>query len=223
MSWLGCTGRGVRVAVVDSGVNPAHPHLTGVAGGVAITAEGENGSYLDYLGHGTAVAAAICEKAPEMELYAVKIFDRTLATRIDRLIRALYWCASQRMVVVNLSIGTSNEAHRNALQHAVERLGTAGCAIVAAANTLPGALPGVIAVDADEDCPRDIYRVVGQQGRMVFRASRFPRPIPGQPVERNLQGVSFAVANMTGFVVRARQTIELGSLEATLAATAKSI
>jgi subtilisin family serine protease len=149
-----------------------------------------------------------------MELYAVKIFDLTLATRIERLIRALQWCASRGMDIVNLSIGTSNEAHRDALRLAVERLGSTGCAVVAAANTLPGSLPGVIAVDADEDCPRDTYRVVEQQGRLVFRASRFPRPIPGQPVESNLQGVSFAVANLAGFVVRARQSLPGAPAEA---------
>ena len=218
MSWLDCTGRGVRVAVVDSGVNPAHPHLNGVAGGVAITAEGENDLFLDYLGHGTAVAAAICEKAPEMELYAVKIFDRTLATRIDRLIHALDWCASRQMDVVNLSIGTSNEAHRHPLQQSVARLGSAAATVVAAAHTLPGLLSGVIAVESDEDCPRDTYRVVEQQGRRIFRASPFPRPIPGLPLERNLHGVSFAVANMTGFVVRARQASKSACLERLLAA-----
>lgn len=213
MSWLESTGRGVRVAVVDSGVNPAHPHLNGVAGGVSITGEGESDLYLDYLGHGTAVAAAICEKAPEMDLYAVKIFDRTLVTRIDRLIRALNWCVSQRMDVVNLSIGTSNAAHRDALLQAVDRLRSAGCAVVAAANTLPGTLPGVIAVECDDDCPRDTYRVAETEARRVFRASRFPRPIPGLPPERNLNGASFAVANLAGFVVRARQTQSEGIAE----------
>ncbi|MGE3438224.1 MAG: hypothetical protein AB7O81_21520 [Blastocatellales bacterium] len=28
------TGRGVRVVIVDSGVNPAHPHVAGIGGGV---------------------------------------------------------------------------------------------------------------------------------------------------------------------------------------------
>jgi hypothetical protein len=39
----------------------------------------------------------------------------------------------------------------------------------------------------------------------VFKASPYPRDIPGVPRERNLNGVSFAVANMSGFVARARQ------------------
>ena len=36
----------------------------------------------------------------------------------------------------------------------------------------------------------------------VFRASAYPRSIPGVPRERNLSGVSFAVANVTGFLAR---------------------
>jgi hypothetical protein len=39
-------------------------------------------------------------------------------------------------------------------------------------------------------------------GAALFLASGFPRPIPGVPPERNLQGVSFAVANVTGFLAR---------------------
>jgi hypothetical protein len=35
-------------------------------------------------------------------------------------------------------------------------------------------------------------------GSVTFRASGFPRPIPGVPPEKNLQGPSFAVANATG-------------------------
>ena len=70
--------------------------------------------------------------------------------------------------------------------------------IVSAAGLLPGTLPGVIAVAADESCPRDEYRY--RDG--IFYASPYPRSIPGVPVERNLHGASFAVANITGFLAR---------------------
>ena len=56
------TGRGVRVAVIDSGVHAAHPHVQGVSGGLGIDAEGrEHADYIDRLGHGTAVTAVIRE------------------------------------------------------------------------------------------------------------------------------------------------------------------
>jgi subtilisin family serine protease len=86
----GPTGRGVRIAVIDSGVFATHPHVGGVAGGVAITLDGtEHGDFVDRLGHGTAVAAAIKEKAGDAEIYAVKVFDRTLSTSVATLVRAI--------------------------------------------------------------------------------------------------------------------------------------
>jgi hypothetical protein len=78
---------GVRVAVIDSGIHPGHPHVLGVAGGVAIFRDGESDDYLDRLGHGTAVAAAIREKAPDAQLLAVKVFDRTLSSSVGALVR----------------------------------------------------------------------------------------------------------------------------------------
>ena len=195
----------VRVAIVDSGVNPAHPHVGGVAGGVAIESTGETAVYLDYLGHGTAVAGAIREKAPEAQLFAVKVFDRTLSTTADRILRALEWCIAQRMQVVNLSLGTRNQAHRAGFEEMVQRATAAGVTLVAAHDVLPGALPGVIAVALDWDCPRESYRCLVKCGRPLFFASGYPRAIPGVPPDRNLNGISFAVANMTGFVARASE------------------
>jgi len=51
-----------------------------------------------------------------------------------------------------------------------------------------------------------------EDARPTFFASGYPRSIPGVPQERNLNGVSFAVANMTGFVARARQAHPAASL-----------
>jgi hypothetical protein len=164
----------VKVAIVDSGVHAAHPHVGGIAGGVTIAGE----DLVDRLGHGTAVAGAIREKAPDAELYAVKIFDRRLSASFENLSRALEWCVEHRMDVINLSIGTAKQLPE------IEPL------IVAP--------KGTIAVQPDAECPRDEYRY--RDG--IFYASPYPRPIPGVPVERNLQGASFAVANMTGFVAR---------------------
>ncbi|MBI3666710.1 MAG: S8 family serine peptidase [Acidobacteria bacterium] len=213
----GLTGRGVRVAIIDSGVNPAHPHVGGVAGGIAISPAGDSSIYLDYLGHGTAVAGAIREKAPEAELFAVKVFDRALSTNIDTLLRAIEWCLARDMHVINLSLGTANPEHRARFEPAIERAAEAGVAVVAALEiagqeSLPGCLSSVIAVRLDWHCPRDAYRCEMAGSHPVFLASGYPRSIPGVSAERNLSGISFAVANMTGFVARARQVCQNGSL-----------
>src|ERR1700730_14766837 len=107
----GLTGRGVRVAVIDSGVNPRHPHVNGVAGGIAIGLTLRADAYLDGLGHGTAVLAAIKEKAPEAEYYAVRIYFRSLRTDIDFLLKAIDWAIDEKMDVINLSLGTPTVSH----------------------------------------------------------------------------------------------------------------
>jgi len=210
--FVGRTGRGVRVGIIDSGVNPAHPHVGGVAGGIRISPnESDRASdYLDYLGHGTAVAGAIREKAPDAKLYAVKVFDRVLTTNIKIIIKALDWCVDNHIDVINLSLGTVNFEHRNSIEAAVARANKNGCVIVAAREmagqlSLPGCLSSVVGVLADSDCPRDRYGVNCIDDDTVFIASAYPREIPGVPREHNLHGISFAVASMTGFAARARE------------------
>jgi hypothetical protein len=199
----------VRIAVIDSGVHAGHPHVNGVAGGIAITADGrEENDFADRLGHGTAVTAVIREKAPEAAVFAVKIFHDSLATRIQPLLRAIDWSIDNGMHLINLSLGTSNQEHERALLSTVERVRAKGIRLVAAfedsgVRWLPGALPGVVPVTLDWDCPRDQYRTSTlPDGRTLYHASGYPRPLPKVPLERNLKGISFAVANVTGLLAR---------------------
>lgn len=197
----------MKIAIIDSGIHFGHPHVGQVTGAVEITAAGEGHDAIDRLGHGTAVAGAIREKAPQAELYAVKVFDRRLAANIDVIIRALDWCRRNAMDVVNLSLGTHNPAHRDPFLRAIGQDPLEDLLVVSAAGALPGSLPMVIGVAADPACPRDSFRY--HDG--MFHASPYPRPIPGVPVNRNLHGVSFAVANMTGLIAR---TLERSGREA---------
>jgi subtilisin family serine protease len=205
------TGRGVRVAVVDSGVHAAHPHVNGVAGGVAFDAEGRaHEDYVDRLGHGTAVVAAIKDLAPDVDVFAVKVFDRQLSTNITCLVNAIAWAVRERIHVINLSLGTARREHEAVLREAIDVASAAGALVVAAredagVSYLPGSLPAALAVEVDSTCPRGEYRIVDIAGSTVVRTSGLPRQIPGVPPERNLQGVSFAVANATAFVARAME------------------
>jgi subtilisin family serine protease len=206
----GRTGRGVTVAVVDSGINPGHPHVGGVAVGVGFAADGtEHPDWVDRLGHGTAVAAAIREKAPDARLLAVRVFETALTTSVLALARAIDWAAAEGARLINLSLGTANPAHESLLQAAVERGLERGALVVSPAEHdgvrwLPGALPGAAGVQLDWDCPRDAVRIQpGSNGQPVLQASGYPRPIPGVPPERNLKGISFAAANATGLLALA--------------------
>ena len=200
--------RPVRVAVVDSGVNPSHPHIGRVAGGLTVVPGAADGDPVDRIGHGTAVTAAIQERAPGADVFIVKVFDRTLSASIDTLIAGIDTAWRQGADLVNLSLGTANQAHAAALRAAADRAAAGGALIVSAGlhenvRYLPGTLDGVVAVELDWTCPRLAVEVRTDAARRpVCRASGYPRPAPGIPPERNLKGLSFAVANVTGVLAR---------------------
>jgi len=203
------TGNGVLVAVIDSGVHAAHPHIGGVSAGFSIREDGTLGDdYVDRLGHGTAVTAAIREKAPAADILAVKVFWTSLATNVAMLVRAIDEAAARGASIINLSLGTAEMQHRGALESAVARAREMGSLVVAAHDEggvrwLPGCLNDVIAVRADWNCPRDTYTIGAVEDRAMITTSPFPRDIPGIPRECNVNGVSFAVANASAFVARA--------------------
>ena len=188
------TGAGITVAVIDSGVHAQHPHVGSVAESVCI--DPPDGDAVDRLGHGTAVASAIRDLAPGVTLIVGKIFDRTLTTNADTLARGIEWAASRGARLINLSLGTANSRHEERLVASIAAAG--GSIIVSARDWLPGSLAGVVSVAADPALERDEFRVEGTS----FVAAPYPRSIPGVPRERNLSGVSFAVANVTGALAR---------------------
>ena len=170
-------------------MHASHPHVNGVAGGVGID-------------------AAIKEKAPDVEIYAVKVFDRELSTNAAVLVRAIDWASSRGVRLINLSLGTAKPEREEMLQSAVDRAGERGSFVVAASSHdgqrwLPGSLRGALGVMLDWDCDRDEVRITTDaHGSATFHASGYPRPIPNVSPERNLKGISFAVANTTGMLAR---------------------
>lgn len=197
----------VRIAIIDSGVHPDHPHIDAarLLPGIAVASDGAINELdsIDRLGHGTAVAAAIQGHASDALCIPIRVFHDSLRTTARALVRAIDWAIGARVDLVNLSLGTVNPAHHDLFAAAADRAIAAGVVIVAAREAdgtpcYPGSLPQVLGVSLDWDCPRDRYDV--RDG--LFHASGHPRPIPGVPQQRNLYGVSFAVANMTGLVAQ---------------------
>jgi subtilisin family serine protease len=202
--------RPAQVAVIDSGIHPDHPHIdaTRLLPGVSVDAEGMvSPGALDQLGHGTAVAAAILEKAPQARLLPVRLFQDRLSTNGLALSAAIDWCVAQGgMDIINLSLGLP--AHGPVppplLARAVRRAMDAGIVLIAAREAggqpcWPGAMDGVLGVGLDWDVPREGW---GRRDDGVLVASGYPRPIPGVAPRRNLYGISFAVAQMSGFACR---------------------
>ena len=190
--------------------------------GLAIREDGSlDDDYVDRLGHGTAVVAAIREKAPDAEIGVIKVFWRGLATDVPTLVRAIDEAAARKATLVNLSLGTPDPRHRDALEAAVARANRGGSLIVSAienagVNWLPGSLDGTLPAQLDWSCDRSAYHVVENQGRRTIAASGYPRDIPGVPRERNVKGISFAVANATGFAARALECAPAAAADALL-------
>jgi subtilisin family serine protease len=206
--FAGRSGRGITIAVLDSGIHADHPHLAGaeVLPGKSFATESDDA--VDRIGHGTAVAAAIHEKAPDARLIPIKLFHRHLTTNADALALAIEWSVAAGASVINLSLGTANAAHRDRLVATVSAAAARGALVIAPRETegvalLPGSLDGVLGVLADNECERDEIDLRDVSIGFCAAASIFPRPIPDVPREHNLSGISFAVANVTGFFARA--------------------
>jgi subtilisin len=116
-AWGGSRGKGVRVAVVDSGVEHDHPALGDcVCGGVVVEydEEAENNVRIepdedpcDFAGHGTACAGIIHAIAPEAEIYSVRVLGKDMHGRAIQFAAGLDWATEHGMQVVNLSLSTS--------------------------------------------------------------------------------------------------------------------
>ncbi len=162
-AWAVTQGDGVRVAVIDTGVDARHPDLAGqIAGGY--NALDPSQPYFDDNSHGTHVAGTIAARldgrgvvgvAPKARLYAVKVLDKNGGGGIVSIIKGLVWCARNRIDVANMSLGApiGSVFLRLAVQYAASHGVTL---VVAAGNSggsvqYPAAYDGTIAVAASDD------------------------------------------------------------------------
>lgn len=134
------TGKGVKVAVLDTGIDTNHPDLH-VTGGTSVL--GYTSSYNDDNGHGTHVAgiigalnnnSGVVGVAPGVQLYAVKVLDQTGAGKQSDVISGIEWAIENHMNVINLSL--SGGEGSLALQKEMKRAYDKGILIVGAAGNL---------------------------------------------------------------------------------------
>lgn len=159
-AWPTTQGAGVRVAVVDTGIDLDHPELAAIIKGGFNSVESSSAPEDDH-GHGTHVAGIIAAihnsegvvgVAPQVSLYAVKVLDANGGGTYSGVIAGIQWCAENKMDVLNMSLGgsTGSEAMANAIKAAHD----AGVTIVCAAGNSGGAVsypakyPEAIAVSA---------------------------------------------------------------------------
>jgi subtilisin family serine protease len=162
--WPRTSGAGVRVALMDTGINMFHPDRGNVVGSVSFALD-TNGAILpveDFDGHGThtsgTIAAAdnnigVVGVAPQADLLIAKVMDNTGSGQTSWLISGIEWAVNNNAKVISMSLGSPS--YSSALNTACNNALAAGTLLVAAAgndnvNTpfYPASLSSVISVAA---------------------------------------------------------------------------
>jgi len=193
----GATGRGVRVCILDSGVERDHPLVGEVAGAVAIR-RGEDGELIeepdeegDLCGHGTACAGIVRALAPEAELHSVRVLGAGFTGSGAILLGGLRWAVQQGFDVINMSLSTTKSQHAGLLHELADTAYFNRSVLVASAHNMPvesfpWRFSSVVSVGShEEDDP------------LTFYAN------PEPPVEFFARGVDVEVAWLGGGSIRA--------------------
>ncbi len=140
----GATGKGVKVAIVDSGVDDQHPAVNGCVRGYVEPAVAEDGTttyktekHGDAFGHGTACAGIIHRIAPEAEIYSVRVLGPRLSGKGPVFAAGVRWAAENGMHVTNLSLGTTKRDFFALFHDIADTAYHRGVTLVTAANNMP--------------------------------------------------------------------------------------
>ncbi|MBU8907633.1 S8 family peptidase [Desertibacillus haloalkaliphilus] len=179
---LGYTGKGIKIGVIDTGIDLIHRDLD-VVGGHSFVDYTE--SYHDDQGHGTHVAGVIASLhnrigvkgvAPGIDLYALKVLDHEGRGMLSNMIASIDWSIENDLDIINLSLGATT--HSTSFKEIVDRAYESGLLIVAAAGNTgtekedtinyPAQYSSVIAVGAvDSNNQRGEFSSVGPAMEVV--------------------------------------------------------
>jgi subtilisin len=202
-AWGGATGAGVKVAVIDSGIEAGHPAVGGVSGAVVFEYDPEStdadengivatvGPHDDLYGHGTACAAIIRKVAPDCELYSLRVLGARLTGKGIVFAAALEWAVANGMQVVNLSLSTSKQDHFAMFHEIVDDAYFHNVMLVSAINNVPSpSYPSQFA---------SVFSVAAHDGKDPFSFDYNPAP----PVEFGAPGIDLEVAWQQGSFIEA--------------------
>jgi subtilisin len=139
----GSTGKGVRVCILDSGIEAGHPLIGEVQGqwSVAIGADDEpvvsEDEQGDACGHGTACAGIVRSLAPDVELYSVRVLGAGYTGSGPVLLAGLRWAVDQGFDVINMSLSTTKKQFASVLHELADSAYFRRTVLVASAHNMP--------------------------------------------------------------------------------------
>ncbi|PZR61691.1 MAG: serine protease [Chloroflexi bacterium] len=143
-AWGRATGKRVRVAIIDSGVEGSHPKVRGrlvESVAVQLSADGDPevvpDEPQDLFGHGTACAGIILGLAPEAEIVSVRVLGADLKGKGAAFARGLEWAIERGVQVANLSLSSKSEAMYPVFHELADDAYFHNVALVSAANNVP--------------------------------------------------------------------------------------
>jgi subtilisin len=142
-AWGGATGAGVRVGIIDSGLENDHPSLNGRVVENVTVEIGDDGPMVvpdgtaDMFGHGTACGGIILSLAPEVELVSIRVLGADLRGKGTAFAAGLEWAIEQGLDVCNLSLSSKSEALYPVFHDLADRAYFQSTALVSAANNVP--------------------------------------------------------------------------------------
>jgi subtilisin len=139
----GSTGKGVRVCILDSGIEPGHPRVGKVDGSVAFhrledgEVEVEDDAEGDLCGHGTACAGIVRQLAPECELFSARVLGAGFKGSGPVLLAGLRWAVEKGFEVINMSLSTTKHQFAELLHELADRAYFNNTVLVASAHNMP--------------------------------------------------------------------------------------
>lgn len=209
-AWGDADGGGVRVCVVDSGVDGTHP-LVGPVDTAAAVAQGDDGEFVvrtgepptDAAGHGTAVASIIRSLAPAASISSVRVLTDGIGGTGSALLAGLGWAIEEGFDVINLSLSTTRRNFTLALYELADRGYFRRCALVVSAHnqpvrSFPWPFSSVISV-ASHDQPDPLLHFYNPAPPVEFYARGVKVPVAwANGTEVHSTGNSFAAPHITG-------------------------
>ncbi|MEV5704095.1 S8 family serine peptidase [Actinoallomurus sp. NPDC052274] len=141
-AWGDADGSGVRVCVLDSGVDASHPLVGGLDRAMDVV-PGEDGPVVvptepgDEAGHGTACASVIRSIAPAVSLTSVRVLAGGKHGTGAALLAGLGWAIDEGYDIINMSLSTTKPQFCDALRELSDRAYFRRCVIVASAHNMP--------------------------------------------------------------------------------------